>query len=79
MTIYTPPMIRWTKDHPNTQVIGDVKEKVLTRAQLKERRALLNRHQNYVLSHVFISKIEPKNEVLALQHSDWIDAMHMEL
>ena len=40
-----PPMIKWTKDHPKSQIIGSPSSKVLTRAQRKEKDAFLSKHQ----------------------------------
>ena len=33
-----PPLTKWTRDHPISQVVGDVSEKVLTRSQLKAKQ-----------------------------------------
>ena len=36
-----PPLIKWTKDHPLSQIIGESSEKVLTRSQIKAKQAAL--------------------------------------
>lgn len=36
-----PPLTKWTKDHPKTQIIGESLERVLTRSQLKAKQTAL--------------------------------------
>ncbi|KAJ9541842.1 hypothetical protein OSB04_028348 [Centaurea solstitialis] len=60
--------IKWTKDHPQTQIIGDLTEGVKTRANV-----------NYCLFACFISKIEPKKVTEALADPFWVEAMQDEL
>ncbi|XP_052622640.1 uncharacterized protein LOC128127931 [Lactuca sativa] len=36
-----PPLTKWTRDHPLSQVVGDASENVLTRSQLKAKQAAL--------------------------------------
>ena len=33
----SPPLVKWTKDHPQTQIIGESSKKVLTRSQIKAK------------------------------------------
>jgi len=63
-----PPSIKWTKDHPETQIIGDINSGVQTRRMLEES------NNEHMLS-CFLSKIEPKKVEEALEDPDWIVAM----
>ena len=72
-------LLWWTKDHPKTQIIGSPSSKVLTRAQRKEKDALSGIHQEFCMYSSFLSKIEPKNVKTAMDHSDWVEAMQVEL
>ncbi|KAJ9546486.1 LOW QUALITY PROTEIN: hypothetical protein OSB04_019029 [Centaurea solstitialis] len=63
-----PHVARWTKDHPQTQIIGDPSEGVKTRANL-----------NYCLFACFVSKNEPKKVTDALTDPFWVEAMQDEL
>ncbi|KAI3782315.1 hypothetical protein L2E82_12357 [Cichorium intybus] len=74
-----PPLDKWTKNHPPSLVIGDVRDKVLTRAQLHQKQLDLNKNSELCMFNVFISKVEPKNVKDAFDHSDWIEAMQLEL
>ncbi|TLX70168.1 DDE-type integrase/transposase/recombinase [Labilibacter sediminis] len=78
-TMHNPPLVKWTRQHPPNQVIGNATDGVLTRAQQKLKDAELRIHADFCMFHVFISKIEPTNVKMALQHSDWIEAMQAEL
>ena len=77
--MHNPPLIKWTRQHPPSQVIGLATDGVLTRAQQKIKDAELRIHADFCMFHVFISKVEPTNVKIALQHSDWIEAMQAEL
>ncbi|KAI3493456.1 hypothetical protein L1887_41848 [Cichorium endivia] len=74
-----PPLDKWTRNHPPSLVIGDVRYKVLTRAQLQQRKLNLDKTSELCMFNVFISKVEPKNVKDAFDHPDWIEAMQMEL
>ncbi|KAL4578457.1 hypothetical protein LXL04_014580 [Taraxacum kok-saghyz] len=74
-----PPMIKWTRDHPKTQIIGNPSDQVLTRAQRKAKDAMLSKHQEFCMYSSFLSKIEPKNVKIAMDDSDWVEAMQAEL
>ncbi|KAJ9542267.1 hypothetical protein OSB04_028773 [Centaurea solstitialis] len=63
-----PHAVRWTKDHPQSQIIGDPLEGVKTRANL-----------NYCLFACFVSKNEPKKVSDALTDPFWVEAMQDEL
>lgn len=58
---------------------GTPTSKVLIRAQIKERDAILNKDQEFCMYHMFLCKIETKtvNELLA--YSEWVNAMQAEL
>ena len=70
-----PPLIKWTRDHPQRQIIGTPSQGVQTRAQRKEREATLNKNLLFCQYNAFLSKIEPKNVKIALDHSDWVEAI----
>ena len=72
-------MIKWTRNHPKTQIIGNPSEQVLTRAQRKAKDAMLSKHQEFCMYSSFLSKIEPKNVKIAMDDSDWVEAMQAEL
>ncbi|KAI3493567.1 hypothetical protein L1887_40767 [Cichorium endivia] len=74
-----PPLEKWMRNHPPSLVIGDVQDKVLTRAQLQQRQLDLDKTSELCMFNVFISKGEPKNVKDAFDHPDWIEAMQMEL
>ncbi|KAI3503697.1 hypothetical protein L1887_32146 [Cichorium endivia] len=74
-----PPLDKWTRNPPPSLVIGDVRDKVLTRAQLQQRKLDLEKTSELCMFNVFISKVEPKNVKDAFDHPDWIEAMQMEL
>lgn len=63
------------KDHPKSQVIGETYASILTRAQQKEQKALLNVNQEFCMFNSFISKIQTKTVKADLDHSDWVEAM----
>ncbi|XP_019154262.1 PREDICTED: uncharacterized protein LOC109150732 [Ipomoea nil] len=62
------PDLRWIRDHPPDQVIGNVQEGVRTRASL---------HENMMA--FFLSQIEPKSIEEALSDPDWVIAMQEDL
>ncbi|KAI3496683.1 hypothetical protein L1887_39054 [Cichorium endivia] len=74
-----PPLDKWTRNHPPSLVIGNVRDKVLTRTQLHQRQVDLNKTSELCMFNVFISKVEPKNVKDAFDHPDWIEAMQLEL
>ena len=74
-----PPLTKWTRDHPVSQIVGDASEKVLTRSQLKAKQTALFSKVEFCMFNSFISKIEPKTVNIALDHSDWVQAMQDEL
>ncbi|GJW84045.1 hypothetical protein Tco_0157190 [Tanacetum coccineum] len=68
--IHTPfeSLIRWTKDHPIANVIGDPSPFVSTRKQL-ETDAM------WCYFDAFLTSVEPKNFKQAMTEPSWIDAM----
>ncbi|KAI3510579.1 hypothetical protein L1887_17687 [Cichorium endivia] len=74
-----PPFEKWTRNHPQSLVIGNVRDNVLTRAQLHHRQLDLNKTSELCMFNVFISKVERKNVRDAFDHPDWIEAMQLEL
>ncbi|VFQ77919.1 unnamed protein product [Cuscuta campestris] len=62
--------LRWLRDHPPQQIIGDIQSCVRTRRAQQNLEAMLA---------CFISQVEPKNIEEALADSDWINAMQEEL
>nr|GEW00154.1 integrase, catalytic region, zinc finger, CCHC-type, peptidase aspartic, catalytic [Tanacetum cinerariifolium] len=69
-----PPehIIKWTKDHPLDNVIGDPSRPVSTRRQLQDEALLC-------YFDAFLSFVEPKSYKEALTESFWIEAMQEEL
>ena len=65
-----PPLVKWTRDHRQRQIIGSPSQGIQTRAQRKEREAILNKNLLFCQYNAFLSKIEPKNVKIALDHSD---------
>ncbi|KAD4584712.1 hypothetical protein E3N88_22313 [Mikania micrantha] len=57
------------KDHPLSQVLGDISAGVSTRSQLS----------NFCLHALFVSQQEPKNYHTALKNNGWVEAMQLEL
>ncbi|KAJ9562008.1 hypothetical protein OSB04_007168 [Centaurea solstitialis] len=55
-----PHAVRWSRDHPQTQIIADPSKGVKTRSNL-----------NYCLFACFVSKIEPKKVFEALEDPFW--------
>ncbi|XP_031121052.1 uncharacterized protein LOC116024300 [Ipomoea triloba] len=62
------PDLRWLRDHPPEQVIGNVRDGVKTRSATRD-----------ALFTCFLSQIEPKEIDEALSDPSWIDAMQEEL
>ena len=75
------PPLRICKDHPSTQVIGNLGGRNLrgnTRKNYKEMVKLAEICQ-YVSSSCFVSLTEPKNVKEALKDDFWVEAMQDEL
>ena len=49
-----PPLTKWTRDHPISQVVGDVSEKVLTRSQLKAKQTSLFSKVEFCMFNSFV-------------------------
>ncbi|KAJ9544522.1 hypothetical protein OSB04_024229 [Centaurea solstitialis] len=67
--VYQPPALRWTKDHPIDQVLGNPSSGIKTRRQSGNVCLYLN----------FISENEPKEIDDALRDPAWVSAMQEEL
>ena len=59
---------KWTRSHPQSQIIGDPSDAVKTRATI-----------GFYLFSYFVSMIEPKKVSEALEDQFWIEAMQDEL
>ncbi|KAI3759537.1 hypothetical protein L6452_07424 [Arctium lappa] len=66
---HLPRMIKWTKSHPQSQIIGDASGKVQTRSSTA----------NFCYYTNFVSIIEPKKISEALEDPNWVEAMQDEL
>ncbi|KAJ9566314.1 LOW QUALITY PROTEIN: hypothetical protein OSB04_002280 [Centaurea solstitialis] len=66
--INLPHAVKWTKDHPQTQIIGELIEGVKTKANV-----------NYCLFSCFVSKTKPNKVIEALEDPFWVEAMQDEL
>ena len=62
-------IIPFNKNHPLTQILGDINKGVQTRTQLA----------NFCLHAVFLSQTEPKKYQEALKDNSWVEAMQDEL
>ncbi|XP_019175585.1 PREDICTED: uncharacterized protein LOC109170903 [Ipomoea nil] len=62
------PDLKWLKNHPQDQIIGDVHDGVRTRSALQETQF-----------SCFLSQVEPKDIDDALKDPSWIEAMQEEL
>lgn len=51
-----PPLTKWTRNNPKTQVIGELSSGVLTRAQQKTKRSALLSKVEYCMFNSFITK-----------------------
>ncbi|GJT53483.1 retrovirus-related pol polyprotein from transposon TNT 1-94 [Tanacetum coccineum] len=73
-SVNQPPehLIKWTKDHPLDNVIGNASRPVSTRRQLQIEAM-------FCYFDAFLTSVEPKNYKEALQESCWIEAMQEEL
>ncbi|GJS18189.1 retrovirus-related pol polyprotein from transposon TNT 1-94 [Tanacetum coccineum] len=71
---YTPfeLIVRWTKDHPIENVIGDPSRSVSTRKQLKT-------DSMWCYFNSFLTSVEPKNFKQAMTEPSWINAMQEEI
>ncbi|GJX54483.1 retrovirus-related pol polyprotein from transposon TNT 1-94 [Tanacetum coccineum] len=65
-------VIKWTKDHPLENIIGELERPVSTRLQLYEQ-ALFCHYD------AFLTPVEPKNYKDALTQACWIEVMQEEL
>ena len=74
-----PTLTKWTSDHPKTHVIGESSTGVLTRSQQKAKRTALFFKVEFCMFNSFVSKVEPQTVNVALDHSDWMQAMQEEL
>ncbi|GKB37459.1 retrovirus-related pol polyprotein from transposon TNT 1-94 [Tanacetum coccineum] len=63
---------KWTKDHPHTNIIGELTRPVSTRLQLHEQAL-------FYYYDAFLTAVEPKSYKDALTQSCWIEAMQEEL
>ncbi len=63
--------VKWARDHPQSQIIGDLTAGVQTRRKSDTSGECLH--------SCFLSKIEPKKIEEALADPDWITAMQEEL
>ncbi|GJW19117.1 ribonuclease H-like domain, reverse transcriptase, RNA-dependent DNA polymerase [Tanacetum coccineum] len=85
------PTARIDKDHPKDQIIGDFKLAIQTRRMTKisdehamvyyinkQRRTNYKDYQNYLFA-CFLSQMEPKKVIQALEDPSWIEAMQEEL
>ncbi|KAI3758667.1 hypothetical protein L6452_06238 [Arctium lappa] len=66
---HLPRMIKWTKSHPQSQIIGDASDKVQTRSSTA----------NFCFYTNFVSIIEPKKISKALEDPNWVESMQDEL
>ncbi|GJT38556.1 retrovirus-related pol polyprotein from transposon TNT 1-94 [Tanacetum coccineum] len=64
--------IKWTKDHPLENIIGDLDRPVSTRLQIHEQAL-------FCYYDAFLTSVEPKNYKDALTQACWIEAMQEEL
>ncbi|GKA24637.1 retrovirus-related pol polyprotein from transposon TNT 1-94 [Tanacetum coccineum] len=65
-------IVRWTKDHPIANVIGDPSRSVSIRKQLKTNAM-------WCYFDAFLTSVEPKNFKQAMIEPSWIDAMQEEI
>ncbi|GJT15441.1 retrovirus-related pol polyprotein from transposon TNT 1-94 [Tanacetum coccineum] len=65
-------VIKWTKDHPLDNIIGELERPISTRLQLHEQAL-------FCYDDAFLSLVEPKTYKEALTQSCWIEAMQVEL
>lgn len=48
------PLVKWTKYYPKSQVISETSTGVLTRAQQKKKKVILNKHQEFYMFNSFM-------------------------
>ncbi|GKD25349.1 retrovirus-related pol polyprotein from transposon TNT 1-94 [Tanacetum coccineum] len=65
-------LIKWTKDHPIQNIIGELSRPDSTRLQLHEQAL-------FCYYDVFLTLVKPKTYKEALTHSCWIEAIQEEL
>ncbi|GJW00486.1 putative ribonuclease H-like domain-containing protein [Tanacetum coccineum] len=91
MNVSPIPTTRFDKDHPKDQIIGDFNSTIQTRRMTKisyehamvyyinkQRRTNHKDYQNYLFT-CFLSQMEPKKVIQALEDPSWIEAMQEEL
>ncbi|GJW88553.1 retrovirus-related pol polyprotein from transposon TNT 1-94 [Tanacetum coccineum] len=66
------PFVKWTKDHPLENIIGELARPVSTRLQLHEQAL-------FCYYDAFLTAVEPKTYKDALTQACWIEAMQEEL
>ncbi|GKB85351.1 retrovirus-related pol polyprotein from transposon TNT 1-94, partial [Tanacetum coccineum] len=71
-TPYSEHVIKWSKDHPLDNIIGELERPVSRRLQLHEQAL-------FCYYDAFLSSVEPKTYKDALTQSCWIEAMQEEL
>ncbi|GJW16776.1 putative ribonuclease H-like domain-containing protein [Tanacetum coccineum] len=64
--------IKWTKDHPIQNIIGELSRPISTRLQLHEQAM-------FCYYDAFLTSVEPKMYKEALTHSCWVEAIQEEL
>ncbi|GKA39224.1 putative ribonuclease H-like domain-containing protein [Tanacetum coccineum] len=91
MNVSPIPTTRIDKDHPKDQIIGDLNSAIQTRRMTKisdehamvcyinkQRRTNHKDYQNCLFA-CFLSQMEPKKVIQALEDPSWIEAMQEEL
>ncbi|GKB22486.1 putative ribonuclease H-like domain-containing protein, partial [Tanacetum coccineum] len=91
MNVSPIPTTRIDKDHPKDQIIGDFNSAIQTRRMTKisnehamvcyinkQRRTNHKDYQNCLFAY-FLSQMEPKKVIQALEDPSWIEAMQEEL
>ncbi|GJW25143.1 ribonuclease H-like domain-containing protein [Tanacetum coccineum] len=91
MNVSPIPTTRIDKDHPKDQIIGDFNSSIQTRRMTKisdehamvcyinkQRRTNYKDYQNYLFS-CFLSQMEPKKVIQALEDPSWIEEIQEEL
>nr|GEV75119.1 putative ribonuclease H-like domain-containing protein [Tanacetum cinerariifolium] len=85
ITISPIPTTRVQKDHPVTQIIGDLSSATQTRSMTRVAKdqgglsQMFNDDFHTCMFACFLSQEEPKRVHQALKDSSWIEAMHEEL
>ncbi|GKD80966.1 putative ribonuclease H-like domain-containing protein, partial [Tanacetum coccineum] len=91
MNVSPIPITRIGKDHPKDQIIGDFNSTIQTRRMTrisdehamvcyinKQKRTNHKDYQNFLFAY-FLSQMEPKNVIQALEDPSWREAMQEEL